>query len=453
MLGSLLAADGGWCSAKAQMILLGFIFIGVTSVYHALHSMAGGIGNRDIVAEAGMWVHGMMIGVSILAPVSVNVLGVRANLFFGAMGYLLYNSSLFFAGKLHWVDEHWIVVGGASLGAGAACFWTAQGVVVSAYPTKETKGNYFALFWTIQNIGTMLACFLTFVLNYQTKADSASSATFVVFIILNLIGTFVCWMMVSEQRVVRPDGSQVQVLERPNACREFMCVLSRFLDVRYLALIPLFLACKYPFTYQFYCFNKALFTIRTQGLNDVFYYLSQALGSIAIGRFVDRPGMSPRKKGWWTLLILGGFSVSAWVLGLVANAEYELDNPIALEDQIDFQDSRWILPMLLYVSWGLSDTCIQSFTYWLLGQLEDRPEELSRSYGFMQAVQQVGGLIGLFHFNGKLFWQSGKAPASHQCLVNLALVVLMIPGTALMLWYIARARKDGKTSDATLADQ
>jgi hypothetical protein len=106
--------------------------------------------------------------------------------------------------------------------------------------------------------------------------------------------------------------------------------------------------------------------------------------------------------------------------------------------------------MLLYVSWGLSDTCIQSFTYWLLGQLEDRPEELSRSNGFMQTVQQAGGLISLLHFQGKLFWQSGKAPASHQCLVNLALVSLMIPGAALTWCHIARAGKHGKTPDATV---
>ena len=68
--------------------------------------------------------------------------------------------------------------------------------------------------------------------------------------------------------------------------------------------------------------------------------------------------MSLRKDGWSTLLMLGGFSITAWVLGLVADAEYELDNPVAQEYQIDFLDSRWILPMLLYVSWGLSDTCI-----------------------------------------------------------------------------------------------
>jgi hypothetical protein len=233
MVGSLVAVDGGWCSAKTQMILLGFVYMGVTSVYHALHSMAGGIGNRDIVAEAGMWMHGAMIVASVFAPVSVNVLGVRANLFVGGIGYLLYNSSLFFAGKLQWVDEHWIVAGGASLGAGAACLWTAQGMIVTAYPTRETKGTYFSLFWAIQNFGTMLACILTFVLNYQTRANSASSATFVVFILMNFVGASICWLMVSEHRVVRPDGSKVQVPERPDVSKEFFCVLSRFLDVRY----------------------------------------------------------------------------------------------------------------------------------------------------------------------------------------------------------------------------
>jgi hypothetical protein len=78
----------------------------------------------------------------------------------------------------------------------------------------------------------MLACILTFVLNYQTRANSASSATFVVFILMNFVGASVCRLMVSEHRLVRPDGSKVQVPERPDVSKEFL-VLSRFLDVRY----------------------------------------------------------------------------------------------------------------------------------------------------------------------------------------------------------------------------
>merc|ERR1711924_569470 len=77
------------------------------------------------------------------------------------------------------------------------------------------------------------------------------------------------------------------------------------------------------------------------------------------------------------------------------------------------------------------------FTYWLLGQLDDKAEELSRSNGFMQTVQQVGGLMALNHFTGKLPTMSANAPPSSQCLVNLALVVLMVPCTALT-WFFTQ---------------
>jgi hypothetical protein len=60
----------------------------------------------------------------------------------------------------------------------------------------------------------------------------------------------------------------------------------------------------------------------------------------------------------------------------------------------------------------------------------------------MQTVQQVGGLISLLHFQGKLFWQLGKARASHQCLVSLALGPDVVPH---------RTRWEaGKTPDATV---
>merc|ERR1712176_1145716 len=98
-----------------------------------------------------------------------------------------------------------------------------------------------------------------------------------------------------------------------------------------------------------------------------------------------------------------------------------------------------------YVAWGVSDVCIQSFAYWILGQLEDTPEELSRSNGFMQAVQQIGGLIAYLHNKGWHPLASAKGYPSAQCWVNFWLVVVMIPGCALA-W--SSVREKNKKSDA-----
>lgn len=444
-------AGNRWHTAYMQIVLLGFVYVGIASVYHALNSMAGGVApeRKLFVTKGGVFMHAAMIPASILAPLSINALGVRFNLFLGGIGYFVYILFLFYCGKTgDWPGE-WMAFGGAVMGVGAACLWTAMGVIVTSYPTPETKASYFAIFWVIQNAGTVVACLLTFFMDLESPSGAIDTmavdgSVFVVFMILTVVGTFIPWLMVSEDKVVRPDGSAVPVKERPNVLKDFVLTLQRFLDWRYLALIPLFVCGKYPFVYQFFSFNKLLFTIRTQGLNDVFYFLAQALGSVVIGRFLDRQGSTVRTKGWMCVGMLGIFSVTAWSLGLFANRFYQLDDRLNIQ-QIDIIDSGfgpWILPLMLYASWGLSDVCIQSFAYWILGQLEDKPEELSRSNGFMQAVQQVGGLIAYLHAYGWHPLDHTKAKpvtASQQCWVNFALVVLMIPGCALA-WSSVRER-------------
>lgn len=42
----------------------------------------------------------------------------------------------------------YIVIAGCAEGLCAAMLWTAQGAVTMAYPTEDTKGRAFSLFWT-----------------------------------------------------------------------------------------------------------------------------------------------------------------------------------------------------------------------------------------------------------------------------------------------------------------
>jgi len=433
-----------WYTAKAQVILVGFVYVGVVAVYHAFSAMAGGIGNRDVVAQAGIYMHACMIFFSFLAPLSIHYLGIRMNLFFGAVGYFLYLLSLLLGGKLQVVSETWIEVGCAALGAGAACLWTAQGVITTSYPTKATKGTYFAIFWAIQNFGSIIQSFLTFVLNYQTKADSASVANFIVFLVFTAVGGALCWLLSPAEKVIRPDGSAV-LLQQNNegVLVRIWSLFKKFLDYRYLFMLPLFIAGKYPFTYAFFCVNKALFTTRTQGLNDTFYYFAQCVGSIAIGRFLDIKRFSPRTTGWIAILFVGGFSLLVWCMQLYANHVYDLDTKREASEVIDFMDSAWGGPLVLYVLLGFSDTFIQNLSNWLLGQLEDDLSKLSQSNAFQSTVQQIGGLLALMHFKGQLPGQTALAPASQQCLVNLIIVALILPCTA-VTWYFSRAGDDDK---------
>ena len=46
-----------------------------------------------------------------------------------------------------------VIAAAAVNGVSAALLWTAQGQLTLAYPTKEVKGMFFAMFWVMFNIG------------------------------------------------------------------------------------------------------------------------------------------------------------------------------------------------------------------------------------------------------------------------------------------------------------
>lgn len=49
--------------------------------------------------------------------------------------------------------SHFVIAAGAILGICAGLLWTAQGSLMLAYSTEQTKGRYIAMFWIIFNLG------------------------------------------------------------------------------------------------------------------------------------------------------------------------------------------------------------------------------------------------------------------------------------------------------------
>ena len=58
---------------------------------------------------------------------------------------------------------------------------------------------------------------------------------------------------------------------------------------------------------EFNDYNGTLFNIRTRALNNLVYWLSQIIGSVAIGFLLDQQGIRRRIRayvGWFVLLVI-----------------------------------------------------------------------------------------------------------------------------------------------------
>jgi hypothetical protein len=65
---------------------------------------------------------------------------------------------------------------------------------------------------------------------------------------------------------------------------------------------------------EFNNYNGAFFNIRTRALNSVVYWISQIVGSLAIGVLLDQPNLRRRTRAFagWVVLFIMVFFIHIW---------------------------------------------------------------------------------------------------------------------------------------------
>jgi len=420
-------------SALTQTLILGTVFFFLPGGYNAINSMAGGIGNQDVIAHGNTILNVLFAVSSLFAPVAVNVLGPRITLFIGSLGYPLYVVALLFAGLEQTIAVWWILVASAILGICAALTWTAQGALIMAYPTPEKKGSYFSYFWILFNAGGVCNSFFIFAENVGSNTPTQTTpTTFVVFIVVMLVGVCCIFLLLPLNKVIRPDGSSIELAPEPAVIPEIVGMAKLFMDPRAVALVPLFLYTNWCYNYQFQVYNNPLFTTPTKGLNNVFYWGAQMLSAWLLGLYHDSD-QPPRTRAYVSLAFVAAICLATWFGGVIANYHYDLascpelpDKSVVCKIQIEFTEfSTWIAPLVLYTMWGACDALVQCWSYWILGQLSDRPEILSRYSGWYKTFNSMGNACG-----AALISALGQRGADAQLWINIGLFVVALPPAA-----------------------
>ncbi|DAZ93634.1 TPA: hypothetical protein N0F65_007968, partial [Lagenidium giganteum] len=153
-------------TAMSQVLIIAFTCFCCPGLFNALTSVASGIADPTIAYNGTSILYGLFSVFGLVAGGLVNVLGPKYTLFIGTWGYVLYAASLLVMEHNKTVvldpsdpDKSTTTYGSGArtfyylacglLGMAAGLLWTAQGQMCMAYPTKETKGLYFSVFWII----------------------------------------------------------------------------------------------------------------------------------------------------------------------------------------------------------------------------------------------------------------------------------------------------------------
>uniref|UniRef100_A0A2P2N2R4 UNC93-like protein 1 n=1 Tax=Rhizophora mucronata TaxID=61149 RepID=A0A2P2N2R4_RHIMU len=419
-------------SPLVQVTLIGLVCFCCPGMFNALSGMGGG-GQVDPTAAdnslTALYTTFAVFGV--LGGGIYNILGPRLTLASGCSTYVLYAGSFLYYN--HHQHQAFAIVAGAILGVGAGLLWAGQGAIMTSYPPPQRKGSYISLFWSIFNMGGVIGGLIPFVLNYnRAEAASVNDATYIGFMSFMSAGTILALAILPPSRVVRDDGSRCTNIKYSKVTTESLEILKLFLNWKILLIAPAAWASNFFYSYQFNNVNKELFNLRTRGLNNVFYWGAQMLGSAGIGNILDFSFHSRRRRAFFGIGIVAVLGTAIWAGGLANQLRYSYND---LPPALDFKKSgtRFAGPFVLYFSYGLLDAMFQSMVYWVIGALADDSEILSRYVGFYKGMQSAGAAVA---------WQidKHKVPMLSQLIVNWSLTTLSYPLLAVLVFF---AVKDG----------
>ncbi|KAJ2234437.1 hypothetical protein H4R99_001630 [Coemansia sp. RSA 1722] len=384
-------------ASKTQIIILGFVCFGCPGMFNALNGTGGG-GQVDRTAgnNANTALYVCFIFSGLFGGAIVNRFGVRFTMFFGGIMFALYSASYIY---INHTGSSWFTIwSGAMLGIGAGIFWTAQGMIMMSYPLENEKGKFITIFWVIFNLGGVIGGIVLLATNYNHDGP-LSDAAYGAFLAIEVCGALCALVLAPPSRVQRTDGSGIEIQKVENIMDDALAILRLFADPRMLILIPMMFSSNFYYSYQFGPYNGSLFTTRTKGFNNIWYWGAQMVTSFLFTRMLDHPALS-RKIRALTGVITTFFVVNAvWGGALHMQSKYthgatttsQTDYP---GGPIDFmQTSRAVGPCILYACMGVQDALWNNMAYWLLGTITNDATRLARYAGFYKAIQSLGAAI------------------------------------------------------------
>ncbi|ORX64055.1 hypothetical protein K493DRAFT_368752 [Basidiobolus meristosporus CBS 931.73] len=279
-------------SPMAQVMLVGFSCFCCLGMYNVINSLgAGGQMDDNTTKNGNVALYACFSIFGVFGGAIYNVLVGRWTMVCGGLTYALYSGSLVYYSNTK--EPAFVIVASAILGAGAGMFWTVQGAIMMLYPSENQKGRAVGIFWIIFNTGAVLGSFIPFGLNFNSTAAKVNTATHYVLMVLMVIGALLGLGLIPLEKVVREDGSRLQVSKFENVGSEIIEILKLFKSKNMLLLLSLCVTSNWFYSYQYSAVNGVLFNVRTRSFNSAFYWGSQMIGSHSVGLLLDNPKLQP----------------------------------------------------------------------------------------------------------------------------------------------------------------
>lgn len=385
-----------YASPKIQLLMVAFVCFLCPGMYNAISGLgAGGQVDAKPADNASVALNSTFAVFAFFAGTFTNRMGIKLTLSLGGVGYCIYTGALLCYS--HTQNSGFLIFAGALLGACAGLLWTAQGAIMMSYPEEGSKGRYISWFWIIFNLGGVIGSLIPLGQNIRDAGNhTVTDGTYIGFIVLMFCGAILALFLCDANKVIRKDGSRVVLMLHPTWQSEIFGLWETLLFNPYIILLfPMFFSSNWFYTYQQNGLNAAHFDTRTRALNNTLYWLAQIVAAIIFGHAFDIKGVRRTVKAKVALAVLfiltmaiygGGY---AWQRQQVSRAV----SSATVFQKVDWTDSGFVGPILLYFFYGFYDAAWQTTTYCIMGSLSNSGRKTANFAGFYKGIQSAGAAI------------------------------------------------------------
>ncbi|VDC04181.1 unnamed protein product [Peniophora sp. CBMAI 1063] len=413
-------------SPMTQVVMVGITCFCTVGMFSAVSNLGAG-GTQDVALSdmSNGVLYGCFAIMGLFAGGVTNMLGPRATIFIGSLGYALYIGSLW---CFQTQGTRWFVVfAGAILGITAALLWSAQGAIMMSYPLEKDKGKAFGIFWAIFQFGSFIGAVIALAINIKSGGLSAvNTGTYLAFIIIMFVGTASTVLLLPPASIVRADGSLVKVQKASSPREEIMSFISLFKDWRMLALTPMFFASNYFYAYQG-AVNAFYFDGPTRAVNATLEGAGAIIGALIIGIFIlDAPRFKRRTRGWLGLAFVTICTIVIWACALRWQVTFTRSSNLT---KMSYHDSDYASKGTLYFFFYFGDAAYQALAYWIMGAITNDPFKLARYAGFYKALQSAGSA-------GSFGMDAVATPFLNEHLASWVMMLVSLPLAGLVIYNV-----------------
>lgn len=260
-------------------------------------------------------------------------------------------------------------------------------------PLEKDKGRYISIFYGVSFFGTVIGAIIPTVENWGvTTAGSANDNTYIALFILMFMGSVVALFVANPAKIIRSDGSRVQIPRQTTFVQELKNVgIALKREPWIILFFPYSFAGLWYIPYQSNDFNAYFFDLRTRGFASLWYDFGQFAMAVGMGIILDLKWFPRRRRafiGWTFLFVLA----NAVLIGGIWPIK-QSHRGVPPTHLLDVDDAKAGGFIALYTFYGCIDGAWQTFAWWLMGSLSNDPLVLSIYSAFYKVFGAAGAAI------------------------------------------------------------